>query len=299
MNIYDDLTIIIVTYRSEKLIIKNLDILKKFKVVIIDNSNSSELEKIVNNFGNIHFIKSPKNLGYGRAANLGVRHANTTFVLTVNPDLILNENSIKNLLNTFMTDVDNIGMLAPSLFDEKMQNRCHGSISYIDRLKGKKISNSKNNIATGNTCCKFLMGSCYLIKREFFNNLGGFDNTFFMYFEDVDLCDRIIESGKYIMEVPSSKFIHLGNSSYEKKIFTGTKLSLIHKISSYQYLKKKTSLTFLLCQLIKNFFDYLQRIFFNFFRLRFKKSYQNFLRIISLLLYITSLYKIIYNFWKI
>ena len=47
MNIYDDLTIIIVTYRSEKLIIKNLDILKKFKVVIIDNSNSSELEKIV------------------------------------------------------------------------------------------------------------------------------------------------------------------------------------------------------------------------------------------------------------
>ena len=299
MNIYNDLTIIIVTYRSEKLILKNLDILKKFKVVIIDNSNSSELEKIVNNFGNIHFIKSPKNLGYGRAVNLGVTHANTTFVLMVNPDLILNENSIKNLFDTFMTDVDNIGMLAPSLFDEKMQNRCHGSISYIDRLKGKKISNSKNNIATGNTCCKFLMGSCYLIKRDFFNNLGGFDNTFFMYFEDVDLCDRIIESGKYIMEVPSSKFIHLGNSSYEKKIFTGTKLSLIHKISSYQYLKKKTSLTFLLFQLIKNFFDYLQRIFFNFFRLRFKKSYQNFLRIISLLLYITSLYKIIYNFWKI
>ena len=299
MNIYNDLTIIIVTYRSEKLILKNLDILKKFKVVIIDNSNSSELEKIVNNFRNIHFIKSPKNLGYGRAVNLGVTHANTTFVLMVNPDLILNENSIKNLFDTFMTDVDNIGMLAPSLFDEKMQNRCHGSISYIDRLKGKKISNSKNNIATGNTCCKFLMGSCYLIKREFFNNLGGFDNTFFMYFEDVDLCDRIIESGKYIMEVPSSKFIHLGNSSYEKKFFTGTKLSLIHKISSYQYLKKKTSLTFLLFQLIKNFFDYLQRIFFNFFRLRFKKSYQNFLRIISLLLYITSLYKIIYNFWKI
>ena len=81
MNIYNDLTIIIVTYRSEKLIVKNLDILKKFKVVIIDNSNSSELEKIVNNFGNIHFIKSPKNLGYGRAVNLGVTHANTTFVL--------------------------------------------------------------------------------------------------------------------------------------------------------------------------------------------------------------------------
>ena len=101
------------------------------------------------------------------------------------------------------------------------------------------------------------------------------------------------------MEVPSSKFIHLGDSSTEKKIFTGTKLSVIHKISSYLYLRKKTSIFFFTFQIVKNFFDYFQRLVFNFLKLKFKKSYKNFLRLVSLLLYITSLYKIIYNYWKI
>ena len=56
MNIYDDLTLVIVSYRSEKLILKNLDILKKFKTIIIDNSNSSELELIVKYINNIAII---------------------------------------------------------------------------------------------------------------------------------------------------------------------------------------------------------------------------------------------------
>ena len=249
MNIYDDLTLVIVSYRSEKLILKNLDILKKFKTIIIDNSNSSELELIVKYINNIAIIKSPKNLGYGKAVNLAVKNVDTTFILLINPDLILNEVSIKILFEVFLKDKNNIG--------------------------------------------------CYLMKRDFFNFLGGFDESFFMYFEDNDLCDRSIQAGKYIMEVPSSKFIHLGDSSTEKKKFTGTKLSVIHKISSYLYLRKKTSIFFFTFQIVKNFFDYFQRLVFNFLKFKFKKSYKNFLRLVSLLLYITSLYKIIYNYWKI
>ena len=194
---------------------------------------------------------------------------------------------------------NNIGILAPSLFNEKMQNTSHGSISYLEKLKGKKISNSIGNVAEGNLCCRFLMGSCYLLKRDFFNSLGGFDVSFFMYFEDNDICDRSIEAGKYIMEVPSSKFIHIGNSSTEQKKFTGTKLSIVHKISSYIYLKKKISIIFLIYHIIKNFFDYTQRLIFNLLKFRFNKSYKNLLRLISIFLYITSIYKIIYNIWKI
>ena len=299
MNIFNDLTLIIVCYRSEKLIKKNLNILKKFKVIIVDNSNSSKLETLVESIDNIKLIKSVKNLGYGRAVNLGVKYVNTSFILIVNPDLILNESSINELFNVFLNDKNNIGILAPSLFNEKMQNTSHGSISYLEKLKGKKISKSIDNVAEGNLCCRFLMGSCYLLKRDFFNSLGGFDLSFFMYFEDNDLCDRSIEAGKYIMEVPSSKFIHLGNSSTEQKKFTGTKLSIIHKISSYIYLQKKTSIIFLICHIIKNFFDYSQRLIFNLLKLRFNKSYKNLLRLISILLYITSIYKIMYNIWKI
>lgn len=299
MNIYKDITLILVTYRSENLVLKNLNILKKFPVIIFDNSNSDKLNSIIDEFDNIKLIRSDRNLGYGTGNNLAISHSTTQFILIVNPDIILNENSIKTLLDSFLHDPENIGILGPSLYDHNMNRRTNGSISYIDHLKGIKISNAHNNIPFDNTCCKFLMGCCYFMRRDFFNTLGGFDENFFMYFEDNDLCDRSIKNGKYIMEVPLSKFIHLENSSYEKKFLTNTKLSIIHKISSYVYLKKNVKFTVLLFQIMNNFIDYFLRFFVNFFLLRFKKSYKNFLRIISLILFVSFLYKLLYKFMKI
>ena len=226
---YKDITLILVTYRSEKLIIKNLEVLKKFPVIIIDNSNSDELEKIIFDYGNIDFIKSSKNLGYGAANNLGISKASTPFILIINPDILINEDAINDLFKNFLNDPDNIGILGPSLYDQKMYRRTNGTISYLDQLNGVNVSNLSNNIPSYNTCCKFLMGCCYLMRRDFFNSLGGFDENFFMYFEDNDLCDRTLKKGKYIMEVPSSKFIHLENASSRKNFLTDTKLSIIHK----------------------------------------------------------------------
>ena len=299
MDIYKDITLILVTYRSEKLILNNLEVLKKFPVIIVDNSNSDELNLIVQKFNNIKLIKSSKNLGYGKANNLAISSATTTFILIINPDIILNINSINNLFKSFLKDPNNIGILGPSLYDKDMNRRTNGSKSYINQLKGYKVSNKLNNIPLDETCCEFLMGCCYLMKRDLFNILGGFDKNFFMYYEDCDLCDRCIQEGKYLMEVPSAKLIHLENASTKKKKFTDTKLSLIHKISSYIYLKKNTSFRYLTLHIMKNFIDYFQRFFVNLLIFRFKKSFKNLLRIISLLLYVTSLYKILYNFWKV
>ena len=299
MDIYKDITLILVTYRSEKLILKNLEVLRKFPVIIVDNSNSDELDLIVQKYNNIKLIKSSKNLGYGKANNLAIKSAVTSYILIVNPDIILDVGSINHLLKSFLKDPDKIGILGPSLYDEDMNRRTNGSKSYVNQLKGHKVSNKSNNIPLDETCCEFLMGCCYLMKRDFFNILGGFDTNFFMYYEDSDLCDRCLQEGRYLMEVPSAKLIHLENSSSKKNFFTNTKLSLIHKISSYIYLKKNTSFRYLTLHIIKNFIEYFQRFFVNLLILRFKKSFKNLLRIISLLLYITSLYKILYNFWRV
>ena len=299
MDIYKDITLILVTYRSERLILRNLDVLKQFPVIIVDNSNSDELDLIVHKYNNIKLIKSSKNLGYGKANNLAIKSAITSFILIVNPDIILNVNSINNLFKSFLKDPDNIGILGPSLYDKDMNRRTNGSKSYINQLKGHKVSNIPNNIPLDETCCEFLMGCCYLMKRDFFNILGGFDTNFFMYYEDCDICDRSIQKDKYIMEVPAAKLIHLENASSKKNFFTDIKLSLIHKISSYIYLKKNTSFGYLTLHIIKNFIDYFQRFLVNLLIFRFKKSFKNLLRFISLLLYVTSLYKILYNFWRV
>lgn len=299
MNIHKNITLIMVTYRSEDLILKNINILKKFKLIIVDNSNSKKLDSIVKNYDNIKLIISNKNLGYGKAANLAVSFANTEFIMTINPDLILNEDGIKNLMEIYLKDEHNIGILAPSLYDNKKNRRTNGTISYIKQLKGQKISKSLNNLPSYNTCCEFLVGCCYLIKKDLFTSIGGFDENFFMYYEDNDLCDQVLKKGKYIMEVPNSKFIHLENSSSKKNIFTDTKLSIIHKISSYIYIKKNSNFVFLVYHLMKNLLDYTQRLLKNLIIFNFKKTFKNFNRLISIILYITFLYKIIYRFWKI
>ena len=298
-SIYKDITLIIVTYRSEKLIKKNLDILKKFSIIIVDNSNSNELEKIIFNYKNIDFIKSSKNLGYGVANNLAISRARTPFILILNPDILINEKAINNLYQNFLDDPKNIGILGPSLYDQQMNRRTNGTISYFDQLNGVKVSNLSNNIPSYNTCCKFLMGCCYFMRTDFFNSLGGFDKNFFMYFEDNDLCDRVLKEGKYIMEVPSSKFIHLENASSKKNFLTNSKLSIIHKISSYIYFKKNNNVSSLIFHIIKNFIDYFQRFIVNLIIFKPKKSYKNFLRLISIFLYITMLYAVVYKIWNI
>ena len=294
MSFYKNITLIIVGYKSEKLIIQNLQTIKKFPTIIINNSKSNEINTLIKDFKNIELIIPDSNLGYGKANNLGVNKSKTPYVLIVNPDILLNEEFINTLYTTYLSFNDNIGVLGPSLYDSNMKRRTNGSISHIKKMRGKKLYNSVNNIPEGNMCCDFLVGCCLFMKRDFFIELGGFDKDFFMYFEDNDLCDRIIKKGKIVVEVPSAKVVHLENSSSKKNSFQNYKLAIIHKISEYIYLKKKISLIDLIMIITKHSVDYLQRFIFNLLFFKFKKSIKNFLRLVSIFLYITMLHKLFF-----
>ena len=294
MNFYKDITIIIVSYKSEKMIIRNLEIIKKFPTIIINNSRSDKFNTLIDNFKNIKLITPDLNLGYGRANNLGVNQSKTPYFLIVNPDILLNEKLINTLYSTFLNYNDDIGVVGPSLYDSNMKRRTNGSISHVKKIRGSKLSSSINNIPEDNMCCDFLVGCCLFMKRDFFIELGGFDKDFFMYFEDNDLCDRIIKNGKTVVEVPSAKVIHLENSSSKKNSFQNYKLAIIHKISEYIYLKKKISLIDLIIIITKHAVDYLQRFIFNLLFFKFKKSIKNFLRLVSIFLYITMLHKLFF-----
>ena len=91
-----------------------------------------------------------------------------------------------------------------------------------------------------------------LIKKKFFDEIGGFDKDLFMYFEDNDLCDKTIEKNKSIIEIPESKMIHLQCLSLDSSFLQNCKLSIIHKISEYIYYKKKYENTFIKCSLSFN-----------------------------------------------
>ena len=294
MTIYENITLVIVCYNSDILIKKNLNEIKKFKTILVDNSNSKQTYELVKDIRNVKYIKCHKNLGYGAANNLGVSNCTTPYVLILNPDIIINSRPINILYDAYLK-YDNAGILVPALYNELNIRRTNGSLSY----RKKKKSNSKNikkinNLAEGDTCYDYAIGCAFLIKTSFFYSIGGFHKDFFMYFEDNEICDRVYQNGKTVMEIPSSKMVHLQGLSSNINILLNYKLSIIHKISEYIYFKKRNNIISLILLLSKHAVDYFQRSLINFILFKFKKSFKNFLRLISIFLYITKLYFFIY-----
>ena len=293
MSIYNDITLIIVCFNSYKLIKKNLSEISKFKTIIVDNSKSDEIRLLVKGVKNIKYIKTKKNLGYGKGNNLGVSESKTPFILILNPDILVESESIKILYNSYF-NYENVGILAPSLYDNNNNRRSNGSLSYINKEKISKKNILNNQKAEGNTCYQFVVGCAFLIKKDFFDKIGGFDKDLFMYFEDNDICDKTLEKNKSIIEIPESKMIHLQGLSADNSFLQSCKLSIIHKVSEYIYYKKKTNFLNLYRKILVNFFDYFQRFLVNLLLLRFEKSFKNFLRIISIFLYLSHTYKLMY-----
>ena len=290
MSIYNDVTLIVVCFKSEELIKSNLKELKKFKTIIVDNSNSKETYNLVKDVPSIEYIKTIKNIGYGRANNLGVKNAKTPYIMIINPDVVIDSDSIGLLYEKYLS-YKNVGLVAPSLYDTNNKRRTNGSISRLKKNKSKNLN--VQNLAEGDTCYDFVVGCSLFMSRDFFNKIGGFDKDFFMYFEDNEICDKIYRNNKYILEIPDSKMIHREGLSSNFDYFTNIKLSIIHKISEYIYYRKNMSVIRLYLIILKHFFDFTQRSIVNLLLFRFKKSFQNFLRIISIILYISKLYLIL------
>ena len=228
MKIFDDISLVYVSYNSDLLFKKNIEIISKFNTVIVDNSNSTYLENFLTHYPKIKYIKTVTNIGFGSAMNIGVKNVNTPYALLLNPDIIFDIESIKNLYQGF-TSYKNTGVAGPSLHTLSGLRRSNSSLSYIkkniyrnnhERNVFKKLN---KDLSQGNLSCDYIIGCAMLFKKTFFLNINGFDENFFMYFEDNDICDRINKEKHLVLEIPLSKMSHLQGMS--------TKPSLKLKIS--------------------------------------------------------------------
>ena len=297
MNIFKDITLIYVAHKSDSIIKKNIDIIKLFNVIIVDNSNSSDLKNYLSEFHNITFINSP-NLGFGHANNLAVNNAKTPYIFIVSPDIFFTISSLEILYNEFLS-YKNAGVAGPSLFDVSNIRRSNSSLSFLKKkiyrnsFQRKIYKNIDQTLADGNISCDYIIGCSMLFKKSFFLDIGGFDEHFFIYYEDNDICDRIRSRNKMVLEIPSSKMIHLQGKSTKADFKINALLSITHKISEYKYLRKNITLIKLFIIIFINALDFTQRIVVNLLLFRFKMSYKNVLRLISIFLYITRTYKLI------
>ena len=227
-----NLTVIIVTFKSEKVIhncIKSIG--QDIKILIIDNANDKEFKQnIENKYKNVSCILSEKNLGMGAGNNLGIQNTKSDFVFILNPDVILNPNTIDELIEQTIK-LGEFGIVAPI----EVNN------DYPNYKLDKKIKNQINEINP--FLVKSVDGYAMLLnlkRLNFIKEFNYFDENFFMYLENDDLCKRAIKKGEKIYIIPKSKIKHLGGKAVDMNYKHEIELSRNwHWIWSKFYFNKK------------------------------------------------------------
>jgi N-acetylglucosaminyl-diphospho-decaprenol L-rhamnosyltransferase len=204
-----NLSVVIVTFKSEVVIhecIKSID--KDIKITVIENSNNTlfkdELEATYNN---VSCFLSSKNLGMGVGNNLGIKKTKADFVLILNPDVILEQTTINELIIASQI-ISNFAILAPISSDINYPNY--------------KLDNDKKNIIKNESPFKVksVDGFAMLFNKKKLDKIideDYFDENFFMYLENDDLCKRIVDAKEYIYIAPNSKIKHLGGKAVNIK----------------------------------------------------------------------------------
>ena len=223
-----NLSIVIVTLKSEKVIhqcIKSLN--QNIPIIVVEHSDNKKLkEDLEKKYNNLKCILAKSNLGMGSGNNIGLKAADTDYVLLLNPDVLLEENTIEELFIASQ-NLNNFSMLAPL---EKNFNN-YGFLN-------KKITNK--NFEDSPFEVDFIDGFSMLINKKKFKEIGYFDEKFFMYLENNDLCKRSRDKGDLIYVVPKSKINHLAAKAVDNKYSDEIEYSRNwHWIWSKYYFNKK------------------------------------------------------------
>ena len=197
-----DITFVIVTYKSEYIIQECLNTLPgDSKKIIIENSNNINFEKDLKlKYDNIEVILS-ENIGMGAGNNIGLKACKTKFAYVLNPDTKLNQDTIKNLING-LNQISDFSIASPLNDDPNYPN-----------YKKKNPYNQHPNILSVDSIDGFSM----LINLEKFKDKNIFDENFFLYLENTDLCLRAKKIDQNIFVIKNSFVTHLGAASITSK----------------------------------------------------------------------------------
>lgn len=209
-------SIIIVTYNCKGYIknciesIKTQEIPQNFQVeiIIVDNrSSDGTADFIRDNYPSIRIIENESNMGYGAANNVGVKNSKGEYTVILNPDTILNENWLKELINPLTNHDKLITTPKVLLYDGSRINVCGLTIHFTGLGFTRGFEADADDFSVPEYVGGF-SGSCFAVKRDYFMELGGFDEEIFLYGEDIELSWRANLKGYKILFVPSSVVKH-------------------------------------------------------------------------------------------
>jgi GT2 family glycosyltransferase len=243
-----------------KSLFENKDLLE---VIVVDNNSEEDIVSLVTEeFPKVTLIKNNRNLGFGAANNLGVGQAKSEIIFFCNPDTIVGKECLQNAKEYF-NDHSEVGIIGAKLFvDESRQELQKEAMGRFPRILDLMFR--RMNIAQWGVNAPlevdWVSGAAMFIRRDLFDQLGGFDENFFMYWEDVDLCLRARKLGYKTTYLPTAEVIHFGGKSINSN---RTRKQLYYASQNY-FFKKHYNLVY---QKIMSFFRSLY-IIVNYLKLR-------------------------------
>jgi GT2 family glycosyltransferase len=245
-------TAVLVTYNSAADIGAALDGLRPLietgtvECVVVDNASADRTLEVVRAHAGVEVVALPVNVGYGRGLNAGLERAHAPYVLFMNADTVLTRENLERLC-AFMDDRPRAGMAAPAIVDEagglQVAGRSPTPWVLMARAAGLgRFAGRQRPIEPGKPPFEtdWLLGALLIARTSLMRELGGFDPRFFLYFEETDLCRRVLRSGHELWAVGEAVATHVGSVSAK-----GTGLPLFGDCiaehyfrSRYYYLRK-------------------------------------------------------------
>ena len=252
-----DLSIIIVNWNTKNLLANCIQSIKdtakriSYEIFVVDNfsSDGSPLH-VESNFPYVTLIKNQENLGFGRANNQGYALSKGKYILFLNSDMAVNNNCLDEMYD-FMEKNPAIGASSCKLVfpDGTLQHSCRTFPTFKTiflMLLGLRFFFPRKKIFRDYLMLDWdhsdirevdqIMGSFMFLRRDVIEDVGGFDEQFWMYFEEVDLCLRIKASGWKIVHYPHVTSVHFLSKSSEQ--WSPLKRTYEYQKSSLKYFKK-------------------------------------------------------------
>jgi len=257
-----DLSIIILNYKSAGLTRQCLKSIREaspdidLEVFVVDNNSGDNVIKMVEDqFPKVKTLAAPYNMGFAAGNNLGMKKASGRYIMILNPDITVSPGSLEKMIK-YMDEHERVGLIAPQLLnpDKTVQRSCYQfptpMIPIYRRTPFGKTDSGKAIIK------KYLMddwdhqdakevdwclGASLMIRKKAIEEVGMFDERYFMYFEDADWCRRFWSAGWKVVYFPEVKMIHYHvRQSASVPWFLGLfqKISRIHIASAIKYFWK-------------------------------------------------------------
>lgn len=240
------LSVIIVSFNTQELTLKCINSIfkhyekeiekKEFEIILVDNNSDDNTVKLIKEkFKNALIIENKENYGFSKGNNIGAKKAQGEFLLFLNSDTYF-ENSTINGMISFLKEKNEIGVLGGRIIDKN--GNTQKSAGNFFKLYNVFWENKFSPRTLQEV--DWIEGSFFIIRQDLFNKIGGFDENFFMYVEDMELCYRIEKLGYKVYFYKNSYVVHLGQGSSDRTFAVVS----IYKGMMYFYKKHKSTLEY-------------------------------------------------------